>query len=498
MSLPRSERTSHKALRMKPTEIERRPTVLIVDDDHIVRMLARETLAPQGFDVHEAVDGERALELLVALVPDLVMLDVDMPGMSGYAVCRHIRQRWDATEVPVIMVTSMDDLDSINQAYEAGATDFIGKPINWPSLGHRARYVLRSARAARNLRELEEKQTAIVRAIPDTIFVLQRDGTCLDYKGGYSTQSIATSGEFVGHNIGEALPAEVTAILACAIELALDQKELQLTHFQLTKPDGVRHFEARTAPSGVDKAVVIMRDITALKLNEEKIRRLAYFDPLTGMPNRLHFIERVDSDLLRARRDNLRLAILFLDLDGFKRINDTFGHGAGDFLLQAVAERLKEKLRVSDIVERLAPNAPGLHFARLGGDEFTITLPDIREGTTASVIAERALMALRQPFQIAGQAITVTASIGIAAFPEDGRDAMSLLKHADIAMYHAKDLGRNNWQMYDKKLANKATVRAKLDNELRRGLERDKFQLIQQPRVLTHGGEIVSMEALIR
>jgi diguanylate cyclase (GGDEF)-like protein len=483
---------------MNSPEPARRPTVLIVDDDHVMRMLARETLAAQAFDVREAADGEQALDLLVALPPDLILLDVDMPGMSGFDVCRYVRERWDATEMPVIMVTGMDDLDSINHAYEAGATDFIAKPINWPSLGHRTRYVLRSARAARNLRELEEKQAAIVRAMPDTIFVLHRDGTYLDYKVGYGTQHLAVPGEFLGRNIAEVLPAEVTEIIGRAIRLALDQGELQSTHYELAMPDGIHYYEARIAPSGVDKVVAILRDITSLKLNEEKIRRLAYFDPLTGMPNRLNFIERVDSDLLRARRENLRLALLFLDLDGFKRINDTFGHSAGDLLLQSVAERLKEKLRASDIVERLAPDAPGLHFARLGGDEFTITLPDIKDSTTASLIAERALAVLGLPFEIAGQAITVTASIGIAVFPEDGGDAASLLKHADTAMYHAKDQGRNNWQMYNRTLTNKAMTRLSLENDLRRGLERNEFHLVYQPQVLAQGGEIIGMEALIR
>ncbi|MCK7581230.1 MAG: response regulator [Chromatiales bacterium] len=148
--------------------------------------------------MREAADGEAALELLVEPPPDLVLLDVDMPGIDGFEVCRRIRQRWDATEVPVIMVTGMDDLASINQAYEAGANDFISKPINWPILGYRARYVLRSAQAAHTLRELEQKQAAIVRAMPDMIFLLDRDGTYLDYKEGYGTMPFVAAGGVPG------------------------------------------------------------------------------------------------------------------------------------------------------------------------------------------------------------------------------------------------------------------------------------------------------------
>ncbi len=483
---------------MRSAEPTTRPTLLIVDDDHVMRMLEAETLARFGFDVREAEDGEQALELLVGPPPDLILLDVDMPGINGFEVCRHIRKRWDGTDVPVVMVTGMDDLDSINQAYDAGANDFIAKPINWPMLGHRARYVLRSAQAARNLRELEGKQAAIVRAMPDMIFLLHRDGTFLDYKNGYGTKPFVGPGEFLGRTIAEILPAEVAGILVPAIGRALDQGELQSTHYQLPMADGIHHYEARIAPSGADAVVAVVRDITSLKLNEEKIRRLAYFDPLTGMPNRLHFIERVDRELLRARRENRQLALLFLDLDGFKRINDTLGHSTGDFLLQSVAERLKEKLRASDIVERAGPDEFSLHFARLGGDEFTIVLPDIEDVTVVTLIAQRVQAMLNLPFNIGGKAITITASIGIAVFPEDGGDAATLLKHADTAMYHAKDEGRNNWQMYSRTLTSKAMARLSVENDLRKGLERNEFHLVYQPQVLAQNGKIVGMEALIR
>ena len=483
---------------MRLAEPPRRPTLLIVDDDHVMRMLEAETLAQFAFDVREAADGEEALALLVEPPPDLILLDVDMPGMSGFDVCRHVRKRWDATEVPVIMVTGMDDLDSINQAYESGANDFIAKPINWPILGHRARYVLRSAQAARNLRDLEQKQAAIMRAMPDMIFLLHRDGTYLDHKDGYGTKALAESGGVLGRNIAEILPADVATIIGRGIEVALDRGELQSTFYELPLPDGIHHYEARIAPSGTDTVVAVVRDITSLKVNEEKIRRLAYFDPLTGMPNRLHFIERVDRELLRARRETHGLALLFLDLDGFKRINDTLGHSAGDSLLQSVAERLKDKLRASDIVERPGRDAFSLHFARLGGDEFTIMLSDIKDATMVSLIAQRVQAVLSLPFDIGGKAITITASIGIAVFPEDGSDAASLLKHADTAMYHAKGEGRNNWQMYSKTLTHKAMARLSLENDLRRGLKDDEFRLVYQPQVLAEDGKIIGMEALIR
>jgi diguanylate cyclase (GGDEF)-like protein len=474
------------------------PTVLIVDDDDVMRMLEQETLLQFDFEVREAADGETALDMLVEPPPDLVLLDVDMPGVNGFEVCRRIRQHWDATEVPVIMVTGMDDLASINHAYEAGANDFISKPINWPILGYRARYVLRSAQAARTLRELEEKQAAIVRAMPDMIFLVNRDGTVLDYKEGYGTTPFVAAGEFLGRRVADVLPADVAQILLHGIERALDKSDLQSVLYKLPMADGAHHYEARLAPSGADKVVVVVRDITLQKLNEEKIRRLAYFDTLTGMPNRQHFIERLDHELLRAREDNSQLALLFLDLDGFKRINDTLGHSAGDHLLQAVAARLKERLRAGDIVSRPALDESSLHFARLGGDEFTVVLPNIEDTQVVKLIAERVQTVLNQPFQIGEEEITVSASIGIAIFPTDGNDAAALLKHADTAMYHAKDQGRNNWQMYSKTLTTQAMARLSLENDIRKGLERDEFRLFYQPQVMAHDGRIVGMEALIR
>src|SRR5512137_2347421 len=170
---------------MHPREPANRPTALIVDDDPVMRMLEAETLLQFGFAVREAADGEAALAYLAESPPDLILLDVDMPGIDGFSACRRIRQSWDATDMPVVMVTGMDDVDSITQAYDSGANDFIAKPINWPILGHRARYVLRSAQAAQHLRKLKEKQAAIVRAMPDAIFMMDRDGTFLDYKDGY-------------------------------------------------------------------------------------------------------------------------------------------------------------------------------------------------------------------------------------------------------------------------------------------------------------------------
>ena len=474
------------------------PTALVVDDDYVMRMLERETLVQFGFDVIEAEDGEQALAMLDGPPPDLVLLDVDMPGIDGFEVCHRLRKRWDMTRVSIIMVTGMDDLSSINRAYDSGANDFVAKPINWPIFGHRARYVWRSALAARQLSELKERQAAIMRAIPDMIFVMDWQGTYLDGKEGYGTAAFAPVNELLGKTMSSVLPSDVANAIQQVIDLTLLRGTLQSVVYKLPMPDGIHHYEARVAPNGVDKVVLVVRDITLQKLNEDKIRRLAYFDTLTGMPNRQNFLERLDRELLRARQSNSLVALLFLDLDGFKRINDTLGHSAGDYLLQVLADRMKEKLRSGDFISRPALDESGLHFARLGGDEFTVVLPDVIDKQTTCLVATRLQALLQAPVAIGAQEVSVTSSIGIAIFPADGEDAATLLKHADTAMYHAKDVGRNNWQWYEPSLTSQTTARLSLESDLRRGLERGEFRLMYQPQVNAADGAIVGIEALIR
>jgi len=483
---------------MRPADRDRRPLAIIIDDDDVTRMLVRATLLKFDFEVLEAPDGRRGLELMEAGPPDIVLLDVDMPGMDGFEVCRRIRDRWDATEVPVIMITGMNDVDSINRAYECGASDFTAKPINWPVLGHRARYVLRASQSARELRELEERQAAIVRAMPDMIFRIGRDGTCLDFKDGFRSKAMLPPGGFVGKSLSVILPPGVAAALARAVGHAIDRGEVQSVLFQLSMDDGLRHFEARLAPCGSDSAIALVRDVTMQKRDEERIHRLAYFDALTGMPNRGHFLERVDGELARARREDRRVALLFLDLDGFKRINDSLGHAAGDELLKSVAARLKENLRAGDVMARPTARDAAMHYARLGGDEFTILLPDVKDIEFVKMIARRTQSVLSRPFTVDGEEVAVSASIGISVFPDDGDDAASLLRHADAAMYHAKEQGRNNWQLYSRSLASRAAARSSLESELARAVKEGQLRLLYQPQVLAKDGRIAGIEALVR
>jgi diguanylate cyclase (GGDEF)-like protein/PAS domain S-box-containing protein len=244
--------------------------------------------------------------------------------------------------------------------------------------------------------------------------------------------------------------------------------------------------------------ITAIRDITDRKEAEKQIRHLAYYDSLTGLPNRTFYKELVNRALLLAKRRNWTMAILFIDLDNFKRINDTLGHDVGDQLLRAVGDLLQTCIRKSDYIARAEEGAIDNVVSRLGGDEFIVLLNEIAHGQSASLVARRILKELARPFALAGHEIFVTASIGIALYPLDGNDEDSLLKNADVAMYHSKNQGKNNYQFYSKNMNATSLQRLDFENDLRKAVDRGELRLYYQPTVDVQTRMISGAEALVR
>jgi diguanylate cyclase (GGDEF)-like protein len=483
----------------------KRGVVLIADDDPVMRMLMLEMLGQVGLDAIEARDGREAVELCRSAQVDLILMDVDMPHMDGFTACREIRRIEAANAIPIIMVTGGDDIEAVTNAYEAGATDFVSKPINWPILGHRVLYVLRASDAIVRLRIADAHNRAVLAAIPDTFFRMNQDGFYLDYEQGHEAYADGKPEDFVGHHVTQVLPPAIAGRLLEQMRHVLDTHTIGSVDYELPghapgdagppREGHIRHFEARLVETGPGEVLGLVRDISERKRTEEQIRRLAYCDSLTGIPNRQAFLETLESELHRSRSAGKKFAVLFMDLDAFKRINDTLGHNVGDLLLKLVSERLHETIRPGDLVSH---NEPGGNLARLGGDEFTILIPDLELVEDALNVAQRVKEAMRRPFMIEGHEIFVTASIGISLFPEDGDDCNSLLKFADTAMYHAKNCGKNNAKLYSSSLTMQIMSHVKLEVGLRRALQNDELYLLYQPQIDVRSASVVGVEALVR
>ncbi len=258
---------------------------------------------------------------------------------------------------------------------------------------------------------------------------------------------------------------------------------------QLALMQAHEELENRVAERTAELAEANLRlqeEVAERQQAEERVMHLANHDALTGLPNRRLLIDRLGQALALAHRENHQVAVLFMDLDRFKTINDSLGHMTGDALLQNVARRLSETLREGDTV------------SRLGGDEFVVVLPSLDQPKAAEKVALKLVDALAPPIHLGGQELRVSASIGISLFPEDGRDTETLLRNADSAMYHAKDMGRNNYQFFMEQMNVAAAERLRLENDLHRALERQEFELHFQPRVSVANGLACGIEALIR
>ena len=487
--------------------------VLLVDDDEVNLLLTAVALRERGFDVVEVNDGATALERLDATAPDMIVLDALMPGMDGFETCQALRTRGGYAQIPVLMLTGLDDDASIERAYRAGATDFFVKSTQWSLLAGRLRYILR---ASRTRIELERSKFKLARAQD-----LARMGS-FDWRRGDKLGQLWLSPEalrVLGRNVGERM--DLRALLRTVgtgqrrglIRMLTDvvaHNAVLATDVSVTLFDGrqrIIHVEAEAEfehGHGIGYTGVF-QDVTDRRTAEDRIRHLANFDALTGLPNRRQLIWRTERALEHARRLNHNAALLLIDLDRFKNVNDTLGHAAGDELLMEVARRLRACVRHSEQVMEGALEAAGARshrtleaVGRLGGDEFVALLPEVADDADAQRVATRILDSLRDPVLVAGQECFVTASVGIALFPRDGLNLVDLMRNSDVAMYAAKSAGRNSATSYSPHLGGRGREKIELESHLHKAIERNELVLYYQPKIDVRGAKMVGAVALMR
>ena len=482
------------------------PTILIVDDDQVVRILMRDSLEDEGWSVIEAEDGIAACRCCDEAAPSLLVVDAVMPNMDGFELCRELRDRATTRHVPILMATGLDDDGSIARAYEAGATDFIAKPINWLILNHRIRYMLRGARTLEDLRQnqqslraaraLEREQNARFEAALDNM----SQGLCMF---GADGRLIVANRRF--RDIYDLTPASVapgqsmikvmktsrlfaskpedvpSTALAEHLALAAQRDSAVLTQ---ELADG-RVITITHEPMQAGGFVDTITDVTQQRLAEARLAHMALHDALTNLPNRVLFRQRLMSSLQRAGRGEF-CAVLCLDLDQFKGVNDAFGHPVGDALLKAVTARLSRVIRQTDTV------------ARLGGDEFAIVQSKVDDPTDTTTLAVRLLQEFKSPFEVAGHHLIIGTSIGIAIAPGDGDDPDLLLKSAEIALYQAKSDGRGRYRYFEPEMDALIQARRELEFDLRGALAAGQFELFFQPLINLKNERISGLEALIR
>ena len=489
------------------------PSVLLVDDDEVNLMITGQALRDCGFVVDEVGSGRQALDSLARATPDIVVLDAMMPDLDGFETCAMLRAMPGLEHIPVLMLTGLDDDVSIRRAYEVGATDFFVKSPQWSLLDGRLRYLLRASRIRE---ELVRSRARLARAQD-----LARMGS-LEWHPQASRPlgrldlspealrlfGLAEPTQSLRSVLRRVIPSERHAliralgdvaargtVLATDVTLHLVDGRRRIVHLELEPATGLQG----TGYSGV------VQDVTDRRLAEDRIRHLANFDSLTGLPNRRQLIWRTERALDHARRLGHLSALLLIDLDRFKVINDTLGHAAGDELLIEVARRLRACVRHSDQVVDAPIESAGVRIhrtleavGRLGGDEFVALLPEIAQAADAERVAERILKALRTPIVAGGQECFVTASVGVAIFPRDGESVIDLLRNSDVAMYSAKSAGRNTAAVFVPSLVIRGRDRLELDSALHKALERGEIELHYQPKVDVARARVVGVEALMR
>jgi diguanylate cyclase (GGDEF)-like protein/PAS domain S-box-containing protein len=473
--------------------------LLLVEDNPGDARLLREMLNEAGAHKTEMTQvesmGEAERHLAAALF-DIILLDLGLPDAQGLEAVR--RARAIAPRVPLVVLTGLDDETLAARALQEGAQDYLIKgQIETRGLLRALRYAVERKGMEEALFVVKERAQVTLNCIGDAV-------VCTDIEGNITFLNLVAEKmtgwpweEAVGRPMGEVFriqdavtrepspnPLDVAVLHNRAVHLPSNCILIRRDGFETPIEDSVAPIHDREGkPTG---AVIVLRDVSAARAMAEEMTHSAQHDFLTGLPNRVLLNDRVNQAIALAGRHSKKVAVLFLDLDGFKHINDSLGHPTGDKLLQSIAKRLVGCVRAADTV------------SRQGGDEFVVLLSEMEQQEDAAISALRILDAIAKAHSIDQHDLHLTASIGVSVHPEDGNDAETLIKNADTAMYQAKENGRQSYQFFKSAMNVRAVERQSIEENLRRSLERKEFSLHYQPKVKLSTGEITGAEALIR
>ncbi len=475
--------------------------VLLVVDDRPENLVAMEALLEEGDWLVRCVDsGEAALQQMLDEEVSLVLLDVQMPNMDGFEVARLMRGNPRTRYTPIIFVSAIAQTqDAVLRGYTCGAVDFILKPFDPQVLRHKIHSLLAHERNRRDLVHLTQ-QLDSARAFNASVLENAAEGILVVGEDGLIN--------FANPAIAQMLHCSVTDLEGTPLleRLALEEggTDWKLSEFFLAWKRGevyrlhdasLRTFEGDLLPVALSSSPLprLQRSMVVLALDMSVVRQLhaqlesqAITDALTGLLNRRGFHQAVDASLARIGRSGKRIAVLYLDLDGFKRINDSLGHDAGDQVLRRVGEQLKSCMRPYDVL------------ARMGGDEFTALLDSLDHPEDAARVAEKLIELVSVRYRVDGIDVTLGASIGIACYPECGQTVDGLLRAADMAMYEAKRAGRQQYRFFSPEMNGRARSRLMLEESLRTAIEQNDFLLVYQPQIYLESGRLRGFEALLR
>ncbi len=486
--------------------------ILIVDDEPAMRHSLSLLLSSAGFENQTATDGTDALQMCCHVEYQVMLLDLQMPGANGHQVLAELQQQKASTRV--IVVSGETSFDAVRDCLQQGAYDFIRKPYPAEELLTTVRNAQASYRQEKEqlrleqvMLESEELHRYIVDNSPDFVYVLDQEGRFTFVNDTVNNLLGYKREELIGRHYSELVFEEDLPLARYVfnerrtgarssrnveLRLKLNTEKVETrtfdTHLLPIELSSVGMYNASHRDDG-EKFIGTYgcaRDMTERKQAQELINFHAYHDQLTALPNRMLFEDRLGLAIAHAKRNEKILAVIFLDLDRFKLINDTLGHSLGDQVLQRVAERIQGCLRAEDTL------------SRFGGDEFTLLLPELDDGKDAAIVTKKILQRISEPYLVGGQEMFLSASIGIALFPEAGDTRESLLRAADVAMYHIKGEGKNGFAFFQESMTAGWGEHLSLERDLRHAVESEQFEVFFQPKVDSENQQIVGMEALIR